>query len=255
MIDAVIVENEPPQIEYITGLIKKKFPEVRILAVCDNVPDGVTRVRELKPELIFLDIDLPPHTGFNLLEQTRGMDYEVIFTTSFNQFALQAIKFCALDYIEKPFGDEELKEAINRYKNRRGRNNGLSKLQIDTLLNNLHLSKEKGQQIGLPILGGIDFIQVDLIVRCQSCNNYTDLFLQDGRRITVTRTLKIVEDLLKDHQFFRIHDSHMINLNHIKRYMKGGEGGVVIMSDKSETDVSRRRKDGFVRELRKRGML
>lgn len=252
MIDAIIIENEKPQIEYITKLLAKNFPEINVTAICSSVPDGIEKVLTLQPQLLFLDVELPPFTGFDLLEKTRGMGYEVIFTTSFNQYAIKAIKFCALDYIEKPFGVDELKVAIDKFKNSK---NGGSRRKIEALLNNLQAKNPQGKQIGLPVLGGIEFIRVDEIIRCQSSNNYTDIFLTTSKTLTITKTLKIVEDMLKDHQFYRVHDSHMVNMNMIKSYMKGGEGGVVYMTNKSEVDVSRRRKDGFLNALKELGMI
>src|SRR5687768_6259130 len=157
MISTIIIENEKPQSDFLIKTLEN-FPEIKILTVCDNIPDGIKKVNQLNPQLLFLDVELPPYTGFDLLEKTRDINYEVIFTTSFNQYAKKAIKFCALDYIEKPFGMEELKEAIDRYKNKIFHGNAL---QIDALLNNLHVQHKQGTQIGLPVLGGIEFVKVD----------------------------------------------------------------------------------------------
>lgn len=252
MIKTIIIENEKPQSDYLLQLLSKHFPEVDILAVCDNVPEGIKKVISLSPQLIFLDVELHPYTGFDLLEQTRGQNYEVIFTTSFNKYAVKAIKFCALDFIEKPFGMEDLKEAMERYKNKTS--TGSAK-HIDALLNNIKSNDKTGDQVGIPVLGGFEFIKVGDIIRCQSSNNYTDFYLTEKRTTTATKTLKWMEELLSDHSFFRVHDSHLINLNHIKTYRKGGEGGVVLLTDKHEVDVSRRKKDDFLKILASKKMI
>lgn len=252
MIKTVIVENEKQQSDYLVQLLSKLFPEVEILAVCESVPVAVKQVRALKPQLIFLDIELHPYTGFDLLEQTPGQEYEVIFTTSFNKYAVKAIKFCALDFIEKPFGTDELKEAMERYKSRAATG---SARNIAALLHNIKSTDKTGEQVGIPVLGGLEFIKVADIIRCQAANNYTDFYLTGERKMVATKTLKWVDELLRDHSFFRVHDSHLVNLNHIKSYLKGGEGGVVVLTDNYDVDVARRRKDDFLKILAERRMI
>lgn len=246
MIRAIVVENEKPQIDYLLALLSKHFPEVDVLKVCTSVPDGIKEVNALQPELIFLDVELPPYTGFDLLEQTRNVNCEVIFTTSFNKYAAKAFRFCALDFIEKPFGEEELKEALTRYKNLAATG---SRKNIDALLHNVKQTDASMLKVGIPVLGGIDFLTISEIILCKSEDNCTDFYLLNKRKITATKTLKWVEELMKEHHFFRVHDSYLINLNHIKKYKKGGEGGVVELTDQKEADVSRRRKDEFLKVL------
>jgi len=252
MIRTIIIENEKPHSDYLTAMLAKEFPEIEVMAICDSVPEGIRQIHSLQPQLIFLDVELPPYTGFDLLEKTSSLNYEVIFTTSYNQYAAKAFRFCALDFIEKPFGLDELKEAISRYKNMAATG---SKKNIEALLYNARQKDKTFQKVGIPILGGLDFIMVSEIIRCQSTNNYTDFYLTGRRKITATKTLKWVDDLLHDHHFFRAHDSHLINLNHIKRYMKGGEGGVVELSEGQEVDISRRRKEEFLKILSELKMI
>lgn len=252
MIKTIVVENEKPQSDYLTTLLAKHFPEIDVLKVCDSVPDGIKEVNRLQPGLIFLDVELPPYTGFDLLEQTRSVNCEVIFTTSFNKYASKAFRFCALDFIEKPFGIEELNEAIGRYKALAATG---SKKNIDALLYNVKQTDSSMQKVGIPVLGGLDFITVAEIIYCKSENNCTDFYLTNKRKITATKTLKWVDELMRDHHFFRVHDSYLINLNHIKKYKKGGEGGVVELTDQKEADVSRRRKDDFLKALSDLNMI
>lgn len=252
MIKAIVVENDLLNQEYLLGLLTRNFPEIEIVAVCSTVPIGIEKVNELHPDLVFLDIELPPFTGFDLLEQTRNISFEVIFITSFNKYASKAFRFCALDFIEKPFGAEDLKEAISRYKNLAATG---SKKNIDILLHNVKQTDIAMQKIGIPVLGGYDFITLSEIVMCQSDDNCTNFHLTGKRKVTATKTLKWVEELLRDQNFFRVHDSYMINLSHIKKYKRGGEGGVVELTEQHEADVSRRRKDDFLKVLSDLRML
>jgi two-component system LytT family response regulator len=252
MIKTIIVENEKPQSDYLLALLSKNFPEINILKVCNSVPDGVKEVNALRPELIFLDVELPPYTGFDLLDQIRTVNCEVIFTTSFNKYAAKAFRFCALDFIEKPFGEDELKEAISRYKNLTAWG---SKKNIDALLYNVKQTDSSMQKVGIPVLGGLDFITVSEIILCKSEDTCTDFYLTEKRKITATKTLKWVDELMRGHHFFRVHDSYLVNLNHIKKYKKGGEGGVVELTDKNEADVARRRKDDFFKALSELKMI
>ncbi|MEO8087139.1 MAG: LytTR family DNA-binding domain-containing protein [Bacteroidota bacterium] len=246
MIRTIVIENEKQQSDYLITLLVKHFPEVDVLKICNSVPDGIKEVNSLQPDLIFLDVELPPYTGFDLLEQTRIVNCEVIFTTSFNKYAAKAFRFCALDFIEKPFGVDELKEAINRYKTLAATG---SKKNIDALLHNVKQTESSMLKVGIPVIGGIDFVTVSEIILCKAEDNCTDFHLTNKRKVTATKTLKWVDELMREHHFFRVHDSFLINLNHIKKYKKGGEGGVVELTDQKEADVSRRRKDDFLKAL------
>ncbi len=247
MIKTIIVENEKQQSDYLVSLLGKHFPEVEVLKICDTVAGGVNEITALQPNLVFLDVELDhSYTGFDLLEQIHPVNCEVIFTTSFNKYAAKAFRFCALDFIEKPFGIDELKEAITRYKNLAATG---SKKNIDALLHNVKQTDASMQKVGIPVLGGLDFITVSEIIYCKSEDNCTDFYLTGKRKITATKTLKWVDELMREHNFFRVHDSYLINLNHIRKYKKGGEGGVVELTDQKEADVSRRRKDDFLKAL------
>jgi two-component system, LytTR family, response regulator len=246
MIKSIIIENDQMNVEYICNILSKHFPEIEILDVCATVPEGVDKIKYYHPHLVFLDVELPPYTGFDLLEQTRDMNYKVIFTTSFNKYAAKAFRFCALDFITKPFGVDDLREAINRYKEVAASN---AKKSIEALLHNVKQTDSSRQKVGIPVIGGYDFITVSDIIMCKSEDNCTDFYLTNQKRVTATKTLKWVDEMLSEHHFHRIHDSYLINLNHIIKYKKGGEGGVVELSEQKEADVSRRRKDDFLKAL------
>src|SRR6185436_2959801 len=247
MIRVLLVENEQPNIAYLTNIFKKDFKEVELLAVCTTVLEATEKINLLKPDVVFLDIELDAKDGgFQILNYTRSVNYEVIFTTSHTQYAAQAFRFCALHFLLRPFGTEDIHEALKRYKEKADKG---SKKGIDALLYNAKQTDIGLQKVGIPVVGELEFVIISEIIRCQSSNNYTDFFLTGKRRLTAAKTLKWVDDLLRGHHFFRVHDSHLINLGHIKKYMKGGEGGVVELSEQQEVDVSRRKKDDFLKVL------
>ena len=252
MIRSIIIEDVKDDSNKLLALLEKQFPEIEILAVCHSVPDGVMEVNALKPELIFLDVQLPPYTGFDLLDQTRFVNYEVIFITNFHKYASLAFRFCALDYIVKPFHADDLKEAISRYKNivETG-----SRKKIDALLHNMRQTDNSLQKLGIPVLNGLNFITISEIIFCQAKDNYSHFHLTGKRTIIATRTLKWVEELLRDLSFFRVHDSYLINLHHIHKYKRGGEGGVVELTERFEVDVARRRREGFIKKLTVLGII
>lgn len=251
MIRSIIVENEASNSAYLEAMLAKHFDNVDVISIVDNIPEAIERVRELDPDLIFLDIELPPYTGFNLLEETREMKYHTILTTSFNQYAVKAFKFSAVHYLEKPFGLDDMKEAMAIYEQRVG--TAIGKESVSALLHNLK-EGEDNQVVGFPVVGGIDFIAVNEIIVCKADNNYTELRLTGGRKVLVSKTLKKVELLLNKQTFFRVHNSFVINLDHMKQYRKA-DGGGVIMKDELEVAVSRNRRDRFLLTLKERGMI
>ncbi len=247
MIKAIIIENEKKHSDLLLKMLTEHFKEVAVLKICDAVPEGILQVKLLKPELIFLDVELPPYSGFDLLEQTRDENYKVVFTTSYGKYAEKAFEFVSpLHYIRKPFGVEVLAEAIGRFKTWSEK---VSRQSIDTLLHNIKQNDVSAQIVGIPVVNGFDFIPVSEIIMCKASDNYTEFNLKDKKKVLASKTLKWVEALLKEHHFFRIHDSYIINLQHIKKYRRGGEGGVVELSGGTEIDVSRRRKDDFLKIL------
>lgn len=246
MIRAVVVDDEKPVREAFIQMLREDFPEVEVLAVCENVPEAVKTVKEVKPDLVFLDVEMPPFTGFDFLEQVKNQVFEVIFTTSHNKYALQAIKFSALDYLLKPFDADDLAGALERYKEKVNKNNTQS--QFEMLLRHMKAVKDPPGNIALPTLNGLTFLKLEDIIRCESDNNYTTFHLTNKNKILVSRPLKEYEEMLEESNFFRIHHKHLINLAHIKSYTRG-EGGSVTMVDDSEVDVARRRKDEFLTRI------
>ena len=217
-------------------------PEIEVVGEGDGVKAGVEKIKELSPDVVFLDVQMPDGTGFDLLEQFSEINFKIIFASAFDKFAIQAFKFSALDYMLKPIEPEKLKEACAKL------NEDNRFAEINKKLEVLMSNKNSFEKIALPTLDGIIFVKIKEILRCESDNNYTNIFLQDGKKIIVSKTLKEYDEMLSPFNFFRIHKSHLINLAFLARYRKG-DGGYVEMEDGAELEVSRRRKEEFLNAL------
>lgn len=246
MITAIIVDDELHCRKSLETLIGKNFPILAIKAVCKSPGEGIQAIIEHHPELVFLDVEMPPSSGFEMLQQLDEINFEIIFTTAYEKYALQAIKFSAMDYLLKPIGKEDLAEAILRMKEKKLHEK--SAKNIEALFENVKNIQNPSKKIVLPATNGIELIYLQDIVHLDSSGNYTTFHLKNKQKIVVSKTIKEYEEMLEDMHFFRVHNSHIINLHYVKNYIKG-EGGIVKMEDGSEIDVSRRRKDEFLKAL------
>ena len=247
MIKALIIDDEQHCIERLKYLLEENFSEaIHLRGTYQTVEDGITAIKKLRPELVFLDVQIHDKTGFDLLRELNEINFEVIFTTAYEKYAVQAFKFSAIDYLLKPIDVDDLKQAINKLQQKISKEEVTKK--FETLFYNLRNIQGNTKRITVPTVKGFEFLQVNDIVRCQSDINYTIIFLKDKQKLTVAKTLKEFEELLIDHNFFRVHNSHLINLFYIKSYNKG-KGGTVVMADNSEVEVSTRRKDDFLKRL------
>jgi two-component system LytT family response regulator len=248
--NVVIVEDEKHQQERIVHLLKEIGAPFRICAVATTISDAYDRIKEWEPHLVFLDVMLPPETGFDLLQKFEILDFAIIFTTSYEEFAVKAFRLSAVDYLLKPLVKEELSQAVNKFVERQSARDTFENLSA--LMTNLKTERHQHKKVALPTLTGFVFINIEDIVRCESDNTYTTFFLRDKRKIIISRTLKECENLLSEFSFCRVHQSNLINMENILEYERG-EGGVVKMVDGSVVDVSRRRKDEFVKQFTKIG--
>jgi len=246
MIRVIIIEDEENSRTALQDLLKQHFKNIEVMALCRNAEEGRAAIEELRPELVFSDIELGDASAFDMLQQLSDVNFEIIFTTAFDRYAIQAIKFSALDYLLKPFSKEDLAEAITHYQEKQTKQQ--SAQQFDALFHNLKHIQKDSKKIALPTSSGLTIIPVKEIVRCQAEVNYTNFFLTSNNKMLVTKTLKEYEELLNDYDFIRVHNSNLINLHHVKNYSRG-EGGTVTMSDGSVVDVSRRKKDEFLKRL------
>ncbi|MBL4754367.1 MAG: response regulator transcription factor [Flavobacteriales bacterium] len=246
MIKAIIIEDEEKARSNLMQILGEYCKEVEVVAAQDNVQSGIKSIKQHNPDLLFLDVHMQGETGFDLLEQIGKIDFEIIFTTAHNEYAVKAFKFSAIDYLLKPIDINELVNAVQKATNKIEQNS--TKERYDLIVENLQGQKSTFNKIALPTADGLVFVQLSDIIRCESEDNYTHFFLINGKRFLVSKTIKYFEELLTDQDFFRVHQSHLINIHHIKEYHKG-EGGYAIMSDESSVIISRRKKEAFLAKL------
>ena len=239
-IRALIVDDEEGSRHTLRNLLNEYCPHVEIVAFADSAAMGLKKIQEHQPELVFLDVRMPvADEGFQLLESIDDIQFAVIFTTSYDEYAIRAIKFSALDYLLKPINILDLQKAVNRYIKRRGNSDALA-------IKNLSRDTESFQKIGLPSIDGLTFIDISEIIRCEADGNCTVFHILNRKKILVTKTLKYYNELLHNSNFHRIHGSHLINMKHIVKIKKEGS---VEMSDGSEVVISARKKKPFLERL------
>lgn len=245
MLRVVIVEDEKKSREVLKKLLEEFCPEVQIVGIAASVEEGVKVITSVRPDLIFLDIEMQSATGFDLLQQMDKIDFEVIFTTAYEQYALKAIKFSAVDYLLKPIDVMELRGAIQKILSM-NKKTEINQNLIE-LLNNI--KTDKPRSISISTSDGIVFIDSEQIVRCEAHGAYTTLYLKDGNKIMASKNLKEYEGLLGDTNFFRVHNSHLINIKEVKRYIKS-DGGYIEMKDGSRVNISQHKKEEFIERMK-----
>jgi len=245
MINCIIVDDEPKSRESLKILLEDFCQNVVVKALCQDVAEAVDAIQVHKPDVVFLDIHLKRETGFDLLNRLNDVNFEVIFTTAYSEYAIKAFKFSAIDYLLKPIDIEELKRALAKVEKRMS--DTISD-RLKQLIQNLKAPSTENYKLALPTSDGLVFVKVNDILYCEASSNYTLIFTFDGKKHVVSRTLKEYEDMLSEHNFFRIHNSYLINLNAIKKYVRG-EGGYVVMANDQSLDVSKRKKEAFLLKI------
>ncbi len=247
MINAIIIDDEKNALDVLSMQLINYCKDVEVIKVCHGGEEGVKAIKSYQPDLVFLDIEMPKVNGFDVLEQTKELNYRVIFTTAYDQFAIKAFKYSAIDYLLKPIDIEELKAAVNKVKNEKHTS---LESKIDLLYQHMGIGQSKISKIALPIGDAYEMISFTDIIRCESDSNYTTIYLTDGRKVTLSKTLKDVEDGFANTSFYRIHNSHLINTNFVSKFYKT-DGGYVIMRDGKQISISRARKEEFFELMKK----
>jgi two-component system LytT family response regulator len=243
MLRAVIVEDEFRSRQTLTGMLKLFCKNVEVVGEAENVKEGLDLIRREKPDILFLDIQMPDGSGFKLLEEIGKIDFDVIFTTAYDQFAIQAIKFSALDYLLKPIFQDDLVKAVKKAEDHKEIHDKSEHFEV--LLENLRKTPAEPPKIILSTSEKINVVKIDDILRCESDDYYTMFYFTNGQKLLVSKTLKENEDLLRDHHFIRPHKSHLVNIKYIKGFLKQ-DGGFIIMTDGTNVPVSRRKKEFIV---------
>jgi two-component system, LytTR family, response regulator len=245
MIKTVIIDDEARGRDTLKSLLSSYCGEVLVTGEAGSVLGGFKLISNEAPDLVFLDIEMPGHNGFDLLEMFKSIPFKVIFTTAYDKYAIKAIKYSALDYLLKPIDIDELRAAVSRVEENYIKDIGQEKYNV--LFNNIK-PENKRKKVAVPDVEGLVFVHLDEIVRCESDSNYTYIHLINKKKITASRTLREFEELFSEENFFRVHRSHLINLEHLKKYIKG-EGGFAVMADDSRVEISRRKKPEFMEVL------
>jgi two-component system LytT family response regulator len=246
MISTIIIDDERNNIEALKKLLENFAGIIEINGTAENAEDGQNLIEEVNPQLVFLDIELPFGNAFDLLEKLMPIDFEVIFFTAFDQYAIKAIKYGVLDYLLKPVNVEDLGRAIHRSINRMAEKNSNARLQL--FLDNMRSDDKSMQKIALPTKNGLSFEDLQTITHLEATGSYTNVYFNDKRKEVVTRTLREFEDILPPASFCRLHHSYIINLQYIKKYYKG-RGGYVELIDGTVVEVSLRKKADFLKKF------
>lgn len=244
MVKAIIIDDEKNLRELIRNMLSDFFPRIRVVGEADSVESGAEAIESYKPDLIFLDIEIRGGTGFNILQNINYKNFKIIFVTAFNEFAIQAIKYSAIDYILKPINQKEFESAVQRALGEIEK--PIFQNQIENFFNNYQNLQNK--KLVLRTSESMHIVNIDDIIRCEADNSYTTFYTTDNEKILVSKGIKEFEDLLKNFVFIRPHQSHLVNLNFVKRLDKS-DGSFLVMKDGKEIPVSTRRKQNLLHIL------
>lgn len=245
---AIIVDDELDSRETLRHYLKKFCPHVTILKECKNIIEAKTEILKQSPQLVFLDIEMPHGNAFDLLEQWDEINFEIIFITAYSDYAVQAFSMSASHYLLKPLDINELKKSVNEVSQNLENKTQLHRAQI--LMNNLQAKEVKDKKLVLPLIDGFEILKVAEILYCEAQDNFTIFHTTDGRKMMICRNLKFYDHALSDFGFSRIHRSTLINMEYLKKYIKG-KGGTVILENGKQLTVSNGKKEEFLKSISK----
>lgn len=244
MLKAVMVDDDESNLSALTEKLNKHCPQVEIVARCASAAEGIQAIDTYRPDMVFLDVEMPVMNGFAMLQHLTYKDFDLVFVTAYDHYAIKAIRYCALDYLVKPVEIEELKITVAKAATNHSRRDRRSQLEL--LLE--HLDKKRPHRITIPTSEGLRFIAIENIIYLEASNNYTNIYLLNQQKFLVTRTLKDFEEILPSEIFLRIHHSTIINRDCIEKYIRG-DGGQVVMRNGTVLDVSKRKKTEFLEAI------
>lgn len=247
MINAIIIDDEEDARMGLRLTIERYCPDVKLLRVCATPEDGIEAIHAMKPDLVFLDVQMPRLSGFDVLQRVAPISFAVIFVSAYDKYAIKAIRFSALDYLLKPVDVDELVHAVRSVTERP--TTGAQPYHYQSMLHNVERHTDGAiTRLAVPSAEGIDFFNTSEIIFCRAEGNYTSVCLTQARKKLITKNLKDFENILSDSGFCRVHHSFLINLKHVQRYVRG-EGGYVILTEGHHADISRRKKEEFINTL------
>ena len=242
MLKAIIIDDEPDCVKLLALQLKMYCPQVQVVAGCTESETGYLKIKELLPDIVFMDIEMPVMNGFQLLEKIGSIQFSLVFVTAYDQFAVKAFRFSALDYLLKPIDGKDLKAAVEKAEQR----HWPQPQQLNLLKEQLHGgTKNLPDKIALPYQNGVIFAEIKNVIYCESDNNYTRIYTVDGKKYLVAKTLGDIQEVLEERNFLRIHRQYLINLSHIKKYVRG-DGNYVVMSNDQSIPVARNQKERLV---------
>lgn len=243
MIKCILIDDERNALEMMEWLLKTYAPQVQILAMCNSAEQGIEAINRYKPDVVFLDIEMPKMNGFDMLEQFDKLFFDVVFCTAYDQFAIKAFRYSALNYLLKPVDPDDLKATIQRLEDRKTLP---TREQFDLLLQNIqHSGRTTPQRIALTTNDGLIFVPTSDILYCEAESNYTHVVLTGGKKILVSKVLKDIDEALNGPDFYRVHSSFLININRIKKFVRG-DGGYIVMDNDATINISRSRRQEFM---------
>lgn len=248
MIRALIIDDETNARNAVKNMLNFYCKNIEVIGEADSIESGVKSINKFNPDLVFLDMKLPDGTGFDLLNSFKKIEFKIIFVTAYNQFAVQAFKFSAIDYLLKPINPKEFVEAVTRAEQETEKNE--YKVKLEAFFSNLKPGTAGRKKIVLKTAESIHLINTDEIIRCESDKGYTEFFLQNGKKILVSKVLKEYDELLSAYGFIRTHQSHLINVNYIESFQKE-DGGYILMKDQAAIPVSNRKKESILKLFEK----
>ena len=246
MLRAILVDDEANSLSALQQKLIEHCPQVNIVGTFTKPADCILAINTLKPDIVFLDIEMPGINGFNLLQLVNYKDFEPVFVTAYDHYAIKAIRFSALDYLVKPVDIDELRFSVERAEQKK--NNASTNERLDLLLDHVSNPKKDFKHIVIPSQDSLRFIRIDEIIYLEANMNYTHIYMSGKEKYVVSRTIKEYEDLLPESTFIRIHNSYIINKDYLEKYERG-EGGQVIMSNGVRLDVSKRKKAEFLKAM------
>ncbi|WP_040762360.1 LytR/AlgR family response regulator transcription factor [Spirosoma panaciterrae] len=243
MLKAILIDDEPDCVRLLAHELAVHCPQVQVIGQTTSSEDGLRLIQVLQPDVVFLDIEMPRLNGFQLLEKLGSISFSLIFVTAYNEFAVKAFRFSALDYLLKPIDSEDLQEAVRKAE----RQQRIDARQVDILRSQLH-SHQLADKIAVPYQQGIIFLPINEVIYCESDSNYTKVVATQNRHYLLTRTLREVQEVLEERNFLRVHRQYVINLDHIKLFMKG-EGAYLVMTNDVSIPVARNQKEKLVQRF------
>jgi two-component system LytT family response regulator len=248
MIRAIIIDDEQDGREGLRLAINRYCPDVKLIQVCATPEEGIDAINTLHPDLLFLDVQMPRLSGFDVLQRVDQITFVVIFVSAYEKYAIKAIRFSALDYLLKPVDADELVQAVRRVIERPL--DGGQRHHYQSLLHNVQHSGKPIGRLAVPSTDGIDFLNTDEIIFCQAEGSYTQIYLTQGRKLLISKNLRDFENILFDSGFCRVHHSSLINVRHVQKYIRG-EGGYVLLTGGHQVNISRRKREEFISMLDK----